>query len=116
MLSLLLLAPLAAPPHISPPAPVDFARDVIPLLTRHGCNSGGCHGKASGQNGFKLSLFGFDPDFDYHAIVSEARGRRLFPASPQSSLLLTKAAGQVAHGGGKRLTTDGEAYQTLLRW
>jgi hypothetical protein len=96
--------------------PLHFANDIVPLLTRHGCNAGGCHGKASGQNGFKLSLFGFDPDFDYHAIVSEARGRRLFPASAQRSLLLVKAAGQVAHGGGKRFTPDGEAYQTVLRW
>src|SRR5439155_6454069 len=96
--------------------PLHFTNDVLPLLTRHGCNSGGCHGKASGQNGFKLSLFGFDPDFDYRAIVSEGRGRRLFPASPRNSLFLTKAAGQVAHGGGKRLSVDSEAYQTLLRW
>jgi hypothetical protein len=96
--------------------PLHFANDVVPLLTRHGCNAGGCHGKASGQNGFKLSLFGFDPEFDYQAIVNEARGRRLFPAAPERSLFLLKAAGQVAHGGGKRFTPDGEAYQTILRW
>jgi hypothetical protein len=96
--------------------PLHFTNDIVPLLTRHGCNAGGCHGKASGQNGFKLSLFGFDPVFDYHAIVSEARGRRLFPASPEHSLLLLKGAGQVAHGGGKRLLPDGEAYQNILRW
>ena len=71
--------------------PLHFANDIVPLLTRHGCNAGGCHGKASGQNGFKLSLFGFDPAFDYNAIVKEARGRRVFPAAPDSSLLLTKA-------------------------
>jgi hypothetical protein len=96
--------------------PLHFANDIVPLLTRHGCNAGGCHGKASGQNGFKLSLFGFDPAFDYHAIVNEAHGRRLFPAAPQHSLLLLKGAGLVAHGGGKRLLADGEAYQTILRW
>jgi hypothetical protein len=96
--------------------PLHFRNDIVPLLTRHGCNSGGCHGKASGQNGFKLSLFGFDSDFDYHALVHEARGRRLFPASPENSLLLAKATGRVPHGGGKRLTSDTEAYQTLLRW
>src|SRR5438477_5875144 len=106
MLSLLLLAPLAAPPHISPPAPVDFANDVVPLLTRHGCNAGGCHGKAGGQNGFKLSLFGFDPDFDYNALVNEARGRRVFPAAPDHSLLLTKPTGRTPHGGGKRFDPD----------
>src|ERR1022692_3076912 len=77
--------------------PLHFANDIMPLLARHGCNSGGCHGRASGQNGFKLSLFGFDPAFDYNAIVKEARGRRVFPASPDSSLLLVKTAGAVAH-------------------
>src|SRR5215470_11424890 len=60
---------------------VDFSTQVEPLLSRFGCNAGGCHGKASGQNGFKLSLFGFDAEFDYEAIVREGRGRRLFPAS-----------------------------------
>ena len=96
--------------------PLHFTNDIMPLLTRHGCNSGGCHGRASGQNGFKLSLFGFDPAFDYSAIVKEARGRRVFAASPDSSLLLVKAAGLVAHGGGKRLFPDTEDYRTLRRW
>jgi hypothetical protein len=96
--------------------PLHFANDVVPLLTRFGCNSGGCHGKASGQNGFKLSLFGFDPAFDYNAIVKEARGRRIFPASPDNSLLLAKATGRVAHGGGRRILPTSEAYQVLRRW
>ena len=96
--------------------PLHFANDIQPIFARHGCNSGGCHGRASGQNGFKLSLFGFDPNFDFNAIVKEARGRRVFPASPDSSLLLTKAAGVVAHGGGKRLAPDSEDYRTLHRW
>lgn len=96
--------------------PLHFANDIVPLLTRHGCNAGGCHGKASGQNGFKLSLFGFDPAFDYNAIVKEARGRRVFPAAPDDSLLLTKPTGRLPHGGGRRLAPDGEAYQTLRRW
>ena len=61
---------------------VDFRTEVMPLLSKHGCNAGGCHGKASGQNGFKLSLFGFDTGFDYEAITKEARGRRIFPAEP----------------------------------
>src|SRR5688500_1163194 len=55
-----------------------FENDVTPLLNRHGCNSSGCHGKAEGQNGFRLSVFGFDPLFDYNALVKEARGRRVF--------------------------------------
>ncbi|MBI3821892.1 MAG: DUF1549 domain-containing protein, partial [Planctomycetes bacterium] len=96
--------------------PLHFANDIMPVLTRHGCNSGGCHGRASGQNGFKLSLFGFDSAFDYNAVVKEARGRRVFPASPDSSLMLVKAAGVVAHGGGKRLIPDSEDYRTLRRW
>src|SRR5437879_9717183 len=94
--------------------PINFANQIVPIFIKSGCNAGGCHGKASGQNGFKLSLLGFDPDFDYHAIVNEARGRRLFPASPEQSLLLTKATGQVAHGGGKRLSAQEDGYAILL--
>src|SRR5581483_11968196 len=78
---------------------VDFRTEVQPLLSKLGCNAGGCHGKASGQNGFKLSLFGFDTDFDYAAIALEARGRRVFPAAPEESLLLRKATGRMPHGG-----------------
>src|SRR5207302_9126143 len=90
--------------------------DVVPLLTKLGCNGGGCHGKATGQNGFKLSLLGYEPDLDYDAIVQEARGRRILPSAPSSSLLLLKATGTLAHGGGKRLTVGSEDYQTIRRW
>ena len=96
--------------------PVDFVNEVEPVLTRYGCNSGGCHGKASGQNGFKLSLFGFDSRFDYAQIADAARGRRVFPAAPAESLLLQKATGGMAHGGGRRLNESSEAYATLRRW
>jgi hypothetical protein len=96
--------------------PLNFANDIVPLLTRYGCNAGGCHGKASGQNGFKLSLFGFDPVFDYHAIVHEARGRRVFPAAPDHSLLLAKPSGKIPHGGGRRFAVNSETYRTLRRW
>ncbi len=95
---------------------VDFTTEVEPLLSRFGCNSGGCHGKASGQNGFKLSLFGFDADYDYNALVKDARGRRVFAPSPEHSLLLTKATGQVPHGGGKRIEPGSEPYRLLLSW
>jgi hypothetical protein len=95
---------------------VDFRTEVMPLLSKHGCNAGGCHGKASGQNGFKLSLFGFDGEFDYAAIAKEARGRRLFPAAPDQSLFLQKAAGRVPHGGGKRLPIESTDYQVVRRW
>ena len=83
--------------------PLTFERDIQPILARAGCNSGACHGKASGQNGFKLSLLGFDSDFDYDSLTKEARGRRVFPAVPESSLILSKPTGMVPHGGGKRL-------------
>jgi hypothetical protein len=96
--------------------PVDFRTEVQPLLSKLGCNAGGCHGKASGQNGFKLSLFGFDTDFDYQAISREARGRRVFAANPDESLFLTKATGRVPHGGGKRLNPTGPDYQIIRRW
>ena len=86
--------------------PIHFGNQIVPIFTKLGCNSGGCHGKASGQNGFKLSLLGFEPEVDYNALVKEARGRRVFPASPDNTLLLLKAAGLVAHGGGKRLKVE----------
>ncbi|MBN9119547.1 MAG: DUF1553 domain-containing protein [Planctomycetes bacterium] len=95
---------------------VDFRTEVMPLLSKHGCNAGGCHGKASGQNGFKLSLFGFDTQFDYEAIAKEARGRRLFAANPDASLFLLKGAGKVPHGGGKRLPPESADYQVIRRW
>src|SRR6202040_3541671 len=80
------------------PRRFNFENDIVPLLSRFGCNSSGCHGKAEGQNGFKLSVFGFDPAADHAALVKESRGRRLFPAAPEHSLLLTKASGAAAHG------------------
>mgnify|MGYP000872387893 CR=1 FL=1 len=95
---------------------VDFRTEIVPLLSRLGCNAGGCHGKASGQNGFRLSLFGFDVDFDHAAITREARGRRVFPSNPDESLFLTKATGKAPHGGGKRLTPGSAEYQVIRRW
>src|SRR3954454_23963971 len=97
-------------------SPVTFERDVLPVLTRAGCNAGACHGKARGQNGFQLSLLGHDADFDYAALTREARGRRVFPAAPEFSLLLRKPAGQVPHGGGRRLEPGSAGYGVLLRW
>ena len=95
---------------------INFTNQIVPIFTKLSCNSGGCHGKASGQNGFKLSLLGFEPDVDYTALVKEGRGRRLVPAAPERSLLLLKATGQMAHGGGKRLEADSEEYQLIRRW
>jgi len=109
---------LAAAPAFAAdaPRPLNFANDIVPILTKGGCNSGGCHGKAGGQNGFKLSLLGFEPQEDYEHIVKEARGRRVFPGSPQQSLLLTKGTAQLPHGGGKKLDPNSEDYADLVRW
>lgn len=101
---------------LASPPPVSFESHIMPILTKTGCNSGGCHGKAEGKNGFKLSVFGFDAKADHQALVKEARGRRTFAASPQNSLFLLKAAGQMPHGGGKRMSTDSLHYRRLYRW
>jgi hypothetical protein len=101
---------------LTTPAPVHFANDVLPLLSKLGCNGGGCHGKASGQNGFKLSVFGFDPEADYNAIVKESRGRRIFAAVPEQSLFLLKPTGKVPHGGGRRLEVGSQDYFLLCDW
>lgn len=94
----------------------NFERDIVPILSRYGCNSSGCHGKAEGQNGFKLSVFGFDPAADYGALRSENRGRRLSLTRPEQSLLLRKACGDVPHGGGVRIARDSVEYSVLRNW
>lgn len=96
--------------------PPKFELDIMPMLTADGCNSGPCHGKSRGQNGFALSLLGFDIDFDYAAIVHQARGRRIFPADPDRSLILQKASGQVPHGGGIRWEYGGRQYEQFKQW
>jgi len=97
--------------------PVSFVNDVMPVLTKAGCNAGVCHAKAGGgQKGFQLSLLGFETAEDYEHIVKENRGRRLFPAAPENSLLLTKASGRTPHGGGLRLKPDSDGYAILLNW
>src|SRR5262245_25584566 len=92
----------------SMPATVSFERDIQPLLTARGCNQGACHGKSRGQNGFQLSLLAFDPDFDFAALTQQARGRRVFPAAPDRSLILLKATATLPHGGGQRLEPGGD--------
>jgi hypothetical protein len=96
--------------------PLNFTNDIVPIFTKASCNSGGCHGKASGQNGFKLSLLGFEPGEDFEHIVKEARGRRVFPAAPDQSLLLTKAINSTPHGGGKKLDPKSDEYAILKKW
>ena len=96
--------------------PVHFANDVVPILSKLGCNSGGCHGKASGQNGFKLSVFGFDPEADHAAILKEGRGRRVSLGSPERSLILLKPTAQVPHGGGRRMDVGSADAELLRQW
>jgi hypothetical protein len=95
---------------------LSFTRDVVPVLTKLGCNAGSCHGSFQGRGGFRLSLLGFDPAADYAALVSEGRGRRVFPAAPAMSLVLRKPTLQVPHGGGLRLDSDSLAYHILHGW
>ena len=95
---------------------VNFPNEVVPIFTKYGCNSGGCHGKSSGQNGFRLSLLGFEPTEDFEFLVKEGRGRRLFPADPDRSLLIAKAVARVPHGGGQRISNGSPAHRILRRW
>ena len=96
--------------------PVSYRNDVIPVLTRAGCNGGACHGAAAGKNGFGLTLFGYDPAKDLRALSRDYRGRRLDCAAPEQSLMLTKPTGEVRHKGGKRFERDGEMWETLRSW
>ena len=100
----------------APKTPPSFVNDVVPVLTRLGCNSGACHGKLAGQNGFKLSLRGYAPEMDHPAITRDARGRRIAKSRPRESLLLTKPLMRVPHKGGHRLIAGSLEYQTLLEW
>ena len=98
------------------PPPLEFTTDVMPIISKSGCNLGTCHGNLNGKGGLKLSLRGQDPGFDHQAIVRAARGRRVNVASPSLSLVLQKAIGAVPHGGGSRFTEQSEAYRLLSRW
>jgi len=95
---------------------VTFVRDVMPIMNKVGCTSGTCHGAAKGKNGFKLSLRGYDPSFDYQMLVQDVSGRRLNRADPSQSLMLTKPTQQVAHGGGLRVELGSRYYKTILDW
>src|SRR5687768_3257868 len=111
-------APTTAP--TTAPAPnsdrVSFKNDVMPVFLRAGCNAGSCHGSTRGQDGFRLSIFGYNPDDDYRSITREIATRRINLAQPAESLLLTKAVGDAPHTGGKRFEKESVHYKTLLRW
>ena len=96
--------------------PVSFPNEVVPQLTRAGCNGGACHGTPKGRNNFRLSLLGFEPRDDYEFLTRESRGRRFFPAAPARSLLLQKACGEIPHGGGVRIQPQSDSYELLKRW
>lgn len=98
------------------PREISFHLDVMPVLTRSACNTGSCHGAARGKDGFRLSLFGFDPVGDYQRITREIGVRRINLALPDQSLILLKSLGSVPHSGGKRMEPGSEYHQTLLKW
>jgi hypothetical protein len=96
--------------------PISFKREVMPVFMKAGCNQGSCHGAARGKDGFRLSLFGYDPDGDYYRLTHEINGRRINLALPADSLLLDKATGKVPHTGGTRFTDQSELYHVIHRW
>ena len=95
---------------------VSFRNDVMPVFMRNGCNSGGCHGASRGKDGFRLSLFGYNPEGDYFNLTREQIGRRINLALPEASMLLTKCDGEAPHTGGKLFAKESESYQNILRW
>ncbi len=97
-------------------APVSFRRDVIPAFSQAGCNMGACHGTPTGKGGFRLSLRGYLPDQDFAILSREAGGRRINPLAPETSLILRKPLGEVAHEGGLRLARHSKTYEFLHDW
>ncbi|HEY2574442.1 MAG TPA: hypothetical protein VGH65_10240, partial [Verrucomicrobiaceae bacterium] len=96
--------------------PPSFKNDILPILSKAGCNSGACHAKATGQAGLKFSIFAFDPKSDYNALVKADRGRRVFPALPEESLILKKPSAAIAHEGGQRIEPDSASFATIAEW
>src|SRR5262245_198655 len=118
-----LLLLTAAPGRAAVPLPngtvvekVDFERHIMGLFGRMGCNAGSCHGSFQGKGGFRLSLFGYDPEKDYYALTREQFGRRLDPVTPERSLLLLKATGAEEHGGSMRFSQNSWQYRVFREW
>src|SRR5262249_30719680 len=114
----LLLMILAAPPaalRADEPV-VSFRNDVMAVLSRAGCNSGACHGNLNGKGGFKLSLRGQNPSFDFDSLTRDTFARRVDRLAPEDSLILAKATGAVAHEGGQRFPRSGDEYRILRDW
>jgi Protein of unknown function (DUF1549)/Protein of unknown function (DUF1553) len=115
LLKLVLTASLAAG-LLAAEDSVTFLRDVAPILNKTGCTAGPCHGAAKGKNGFKLSLRGYDPQFDYEALLYDLSGRRFNRADPGKSLMLAKPTQEIAHGGGMRFEKDSDYYKIIFKW
>jgi hypothetical protein len=96
--------------------PISFTNEILPILTRSGCNAGSCHGAAAGKNGFGLSLFAYDPGRDHFVLTRQLRGRRIDPAEPEQSLMLQKSGGLVPHQGGRKLPPDGPLHREVSEW
>jgi hypothetical protein len=116
LLAIGILLPVLSAAAEPAPSLTDYVNDVAPVLSRHGCNSSACHGKAEGQNGFRLSIFGSDPEADYAALTNDSRGRRMVRSAPEFSLLLQKATGESPHEGGVRLDRGSPVWETLRNW
>ncbi|MCC2668741.1 MAG: Bacterial Ig-like domain (group 2) [Armatimonadetes bacterium] len=101
---------------INAPADWSFANEIVPVFTKAGCNTGGCHGSPSGRGGFRLSLFGYEPVYDYQQLVLERSGSRVNKNQPSQSLILAKATMKVPHGGGLRFKEGSEFYTRILQW
>src|SRR5438874_12437983 len=91
-------------------AEVSFRNDVMAVFAKAGCNAGACHGNKNGKGGFKLSLRGQDPDFDYAVLTRDLFARRTNLIDPDHSLVLLKPTTQVPHEGGLRFRTDSLEY------
>lgn len=116
LVSLVVSFGVLASASIASDQPINFRNDVLPILSKSGCNSGGCHGALAGKGGFKLSLFGYNPEADYLAITRESRGRRVELSDPGASLFLLKPTTTVRHKGGKRIDIDSEDYRIVANW
>src|SRR5580700_9103018 len=114
MRTLLLLA--SAGVSLAVAEPVTFLRDVAPIINKVGCTNGTCHGAAKGKAGFKLSLRGYDPQFDYEALLYDLGSRRFNRADPGRSLMLMKPTQQVPHGGGMRFDLNSDYYKIIYNW
>lgn len=114
---LLILAAITAPSiGLAESGAIDFDTQIVPILSKAGCNAAACHGGAAGRGGFRLSLFGGDPAFDHRSMVRELEGRRINYRTAADSLIVTKPTEMLEHGGGQPLEPDGDWAGTLISW